>query len=164
MGQRSAIREQSWGTSDPKAALRPMTSAGRLSYNELARTLAKGVTMSTRRGKDWQLSLQRMVTVSREALWRALQEGPAPLEGHPFTLRDGIEGVIHEVESPRWLRLGVKERGGSASTIEIELAPRGNTRTALRLHHHGLPSQEAREAFRQRWSDGLARLASSVEG
>lgn len=119
--------------------------------------------MAKTTGKIWKLSLQRTLMASREQVWRALQADSAPRAGRPFALRDGICGVIRKVEMPRLLRLSVDGGGRETSTLEIELAAQGRERTALRFHHHGLSDQPTREAFRQRWSDGLARLASSLD-
>jgi uncharacterized protein YndB with AHSA1/START domain len=76
------------------------------------------------------------------------------------------EGEYLVVERPRrlvftWVSAAT---GGRATTVTVELAPRGDGETELTLIHEGLPDGKAGEQHRSGWEDILRKLAASVPG
>jgi uncharacterized protein YndB with AHSA1/START domain len=74
------------------------------------------------------------------------------------------EGEYLVVDRPRrlvftWVSAAT---GGRATTVTVELAPRGAGETELTLTHEGLPDEAARERHGSGWGDILLKLGASV--
>ena len=74
------------------------------------------------------------------------------------------EGEYLVVERPRrlvftWISAAT---GGLATTVTVELVPRGRGETELTLTHEGLPDEAAREQHGSGWGDILRKLGASV--
>jgi uncharacterized protein YndB with AHSA1/START domain len=74
------------------------------------------------------------------------------------------EGEYLVVDRPRrlvftWVSAAT---GGRATTVTVELVPRGSGKTELTLTHEGLPDEAARERHGSGWGDILRKLGASV--
>jgi hypothetical protein len=64
---------------------------------------------------------------------------------------------VRRADPGKMLRWFLHDDDGK-STVEVAFQDKGD-RTAVIFHHHGLASQEAREAYRGRWKAALDQLA-----
>ena len=131
------------------------------------------------RDAEFQLGVQKVIPVGREALWDLLT-GPAGVEawlgsvtglafepGTPYEAPDGLAGEIRTVRPGERIRLTWQPAGRpAATTLQLTLSCPRNTddRTTLRFHHEKLADPEERDRMRVHWKGVLDALAGLALG
>lgn len=122
----------------------------------------------------FQVGIRRTFPIPQEKAWELVaSEAGLKLwlgEGTKINLQPGQkfcttmgEGEIRIVKPLQQLRLAWKKEGwDKASTIQVRIIPKDNTKTTISFHQENLSDQNVREEMQQYWKRILNQIEEGI--